>query len=275
MCVLTGKACTCNDYTLIASDELWNPDNKKLHGGGGRLPRLFSQHGRTPTVAYAPSMHGISGASLQSHRGALSGGLRTLSNISVRDTHTQSVLRSMGFDVPTVMDPTFLMRAHWRRLAATTTTCADKQGPYMATSLYQMNKDYPKGLSCQALKDYPHRFVNTEVGATVTEWLRLLHGAEKVATNTFHGTVFSIILKKDFVVLQSRRKPVGEKTLDLLNRVGLRARLLSCWDSWPSSPIDYAVVGLRLDSFVAESEAWLDSAIDCRRDIGTCSGSAR
>ena len=63
------------------------------------------------------------------------------------------------------------------------------------------------------------------------ECLNLYRHADYVITDTFHGTIFSIINRKKFVTLirESKGSSYGnqEKLQDLLDRLGLQARSFS------------------------------------------------
>lgn len=53
------------------------------------------------------------------------------------------------------------------------------------------------------------------------EFCSLMEAAEYIITTTFHGTIFSILNKKQFICF-----PASIKTDDLLTRLGLQHRML-------------------------------------------------
>lgn len=64
-----------------------------------------------------------------------------------------------------------------------------------------------------------------EFNLSVEEWLWLIDNASFVATNSFHGALFSIIFCKDFLVV--RHKERGDERLEcLLEEFGLEDRLI-------------------------------------------------
>lgn len=65
-----------------------------------------------------------------------------------------------------------------------------------------------------------------EGGITIEEWLAYFRDAEFVFTDSFHGTVFSIIFEKDFVTLNNTNRGT-DRFLSLLNRFLLEDRLIN------------------------------------------------
>lgn len=90
------------------------------------------------------------------------------------------------------------------------------------------------------------------------EVLAYFKNAEEVITDTFHGTIFSVITHRPFTTLI--RKSVGnsygneEKLIDLLDRLGLGVRMTTNIESAESinvQPIDY----VRVDDFLQSQRA--------------------
>lgn len=85
-------------------------------------------------------------------------------------------------------------------------------------------------------------------GASPSEFLTLFKNAEIVLTNSFHGTVFSIIFEKKFVVeLNSKTNKVNHRSKHLLEFLKLEKRILENIknDQW-GNDIDYENVRLLL-----------------------------
>ena len=59
--------------------------------------------------------------------------------------------------------------------------------------------------------------------ASPNEFLSLIDGAKYVITNSFHGTVFSLIFEKKFISVPHTTRSVRQK--NLLERVNLKERL--------------------------------------------------
>lgn len=104
-------------------------------------------------------------------------------------------------------------------------------------------------------RNYRHKLYRTSF-VSLEEYLWLFSHAEMILTNSFHGTVFSLIFQKQFYVLP----PEGEETriVDVLDIFGLQSRVLpfpvQSVDNLEGS-IDYESVSKIL---VSEKERSLD-----------------
>ena len=102
-----------------------------------------------------------------------------------------------------------------------------------------------------------------------SEFLNLIRNAEFVCTDSFHGTVFSLINQKKFFVFrryQSKSKVSTNSRLDsLLKIVNLSDRMLNGnedVEEWMKKEIDYQVVSNKLEEFREDSKAFLRGALD-------------
>jgi len=64
---------------------------------------------------------------------------------------------------------------------------------------------------------------------SIEEWLYLIENSEIVVTNSFHGTVFSMIYRKKFVtlLLNGLFSKMNDRITDMLNKYGLENRIYS------------------------------------------------
>lgn len=76
-------------------------------------------------------------------------------------------------------------------------------------------------------------------------FLNLLHNAQVVITDSFHGTAFSIIYNKQFVSIV--REETDTRITDLLELLGLGDMHRNCFEELPCKDIDYTVVNDKLD----------------------------
>jgi hypothetical protein len=101
------------------------------------------------------------------------------------------------------------------------------------------------------------------------EWLGYIKSAKVVITNSYHGTLFSIIFKKPFVFvgLSGAKAGFNERANSLLNRLGLQDRMMNSYDeahleSILSTEVDWASVGLELDRWREVADSYLLNAIE-------------
>ncbi len=102
-----------------------------------------------------------------------------------------------------------------------------------------------------------------------SDFLNLVRNAEFVCTDSFHGTVFSLIHHKKFFVFRrypNRSKVSTNSRLDsLLKIVGLTDRLLEGTEEvaeWMEKQIDYEVVDAKLELLREESKEFLREALE-------------
>ena len=71
------------------------------------------------------------------------------------------------------------------------------------------------------------------------EWLGFIKNADVVFTDSFHGSVFSVIYKKQFYAYISPSSNRGSRITDLLYLFQLNDRLITNLDNVPNNMIDY------------------------------------
>jgi len=75
-----------------------------------------------------------------------------------------------------------------------------------------------------------------QIGKTVypgpEEWLSLMKNSKFIVTNTFHGVVFSILFKKEFIAarLPGNKKVYSDRIINLLNELGVNYRYIDSND---------------------------------------------
>jgi len=251
------------DAVVVGADIVWNYQNPQW----GDDPVYFGEHlNCRRLVAYAPSCGPLD---LDSPIPTfVTSGLRKFHAISVRDYHTaRMVYKAASLDVPIVMDPTFDLDLSPIRGAAT------GRRPYLF--VYAM----PRLLSVEAVTQvlefarkrglrlvaacYRHSWVDRNViDANPFDWVSLVRDAQYVLTNSFHGTIIAIKLKKQFVTesnwaIASKVSPVLEK-LDLENRLLSPERDLG---SILDAPYYRDNVAHAVDQLAAEAKTFLGKAL--------------
>ena len=100
------------------------------------------------------------------------------------------------------------------------------------------------------------------------EFVGMLKNASCIVTDSFHGTVFSIIYHKQFCVFERDRKTKVSKNsrlYDLLNKFGLSDRLISdCskLNQIMDDQIDYIKVDVLLDYYRKQSKEFLQRVLE-------------
>lgn len=105
-----------------------------------------------------------------------------------------------------------------------------------------------------------------ETDLSINSWMQSLASSKFSFTNSFHGTVLSILLKRPFICfpLIGESAKMNDRISTLLKKVGLENRIYSSNNSINEileSPIDWFEVEKRLNDFRTESELFLDKAL--------------
>lgn len=205
------------DLAIVGSDEVWN-----LNGGFEHWPQYLGENiNADRIIAYAPSIGFMNPEELISNI-CFREALRRFSAICPRDNITHDLCRQISnYVTECVVDPTLLMLGKWESIIPD----SKKREDYLV--YYSYLDDTP-------MKEYILRFArkrNLKIiivgfnylwGDTVEicsplEFISLLKNAKYVFTSTFHGSVFSTILKKKVIV-----RPSGQKVVDYLTFIDLK-----------------------------------------------------
>jgi len=255
------------DAVIVGSDQVWNG-----HLTGSFDPTYFldfvDDH-RCRRISYAACFGDTRQPQETVDRaGAL---LTRFHALSVRNEMSADLVESFSAARPeVVLDPTLLCD-YSQFLGATS-----KAAPYIA--VYYLAHPQPShGLEVLRIVkkrlNLPMVLIGTDadvswadrtvLSAGPVDWLRILKGAAFVCTDSFHGTIFSIKLKKAFIVWRGYRP---DRLQDYLGRCGLQDRLLSQSDEATlhrliETSIDYAEVANRLAPHLARSKDFLAKAL--------------
>ena len=102
-----------------------------------------------------------------------------------------------------------------------------------------------------------------------SEWVSLIKHAKLVATDSFHGCVFSIIHRRNFMAFKrfddNKKESRNTRVYNLLETYGLGKCLVNDIDSYKPVNIfssDYQAVIDLVNSKANESKTWLKTAIE-------------
>lgn len=98
------------------------------------------------------------------------------------------------------------------------------------------------------------------VHPSVEAWLRNFRDCEYVVTDSFHGTVFSILNEKQFIVIGNKERGLA-RFESLLGLFGLESRMVTADMDYQGvlfTPIDYAEVRKKLEKMRAKSHNFLE-----------------
>lgn len=242
------------DVVVIGSDELWNVRNVNFRHDGYYVGKGMSAPRR---ITYAVSCNTCSAEEVLRQYPDLDG-FSELDDISVRDAKTADLVRTLSDRVPVnVLDPTFLVDYKVPK--------PKEKGRYVLIYGYYFTDEEIRRIG-EYLRRYdditvisvgfPHSWCDKCVACGPFEFMGYVKGAHEVITSTFHGTVFSIIFRKNFLSFARN----NAKTLDVLHKFGLDGQNVSDADvahmdanvAYDRGPED------RIREWRAASDAFLD-----------------
>lgn len=237
------------DVYLTGSDQVWNPSQPYIIEPYF-LTFVKDRKGRK--ISYAASV-GLS--KLRAKEEILfKKWIEKYDYVSVREQTLKEYLETfVNKNIERVADPTFLLdRTTWKSIAV----FPDETQPYILLFALGHNEElisFCMRLSKQAgiqlivlerktsLKNEKYKVVNT---AGPKEFLGYIGNAEMVITDSFHGTVFSIIMKaKNFYSYISPTNIKGSRITDLLQQHKISDHLLNqdlkqTWAELNGNPIN-------------------------------------
>lgn len=250
------------DLFFVGSDQVWN---YKTTGFDKRYYLDFVKN-NNKKMSYAASI-GLNQIPIEYEK-EYKRLLKSFSKISVREQEGNNLLCKLlsRDDVETVLDPTMLLNeSEWSSL------CIPCEVPerYILVYLLSENRKIVKFAKKLAkTKGYEIIYINNQLlkrkglinkrNVTPENWLYLFKNAEYIVTNSFHGTVFSIIFKKifwcDYLPTSAN---VNSRITTLLGNLGLRDRIISEGCTVYNTMIDYKLPYKKLNVLIEKSKNFL------------------
>lgn len=251
--VETAKAC------IVGSDEIWNIKNSSFY----HAPEYFGMNlNNKNIISYAPSANITTAEDMKEYDENLN--FEKFSKISVRDKNTFNLVKTMTQkDVSLVVDPTLLIKNYSKYEAK-----INVKSKYILVYGYKFSKSEIASIKKLKAKTgfklysigMPQMWCDKQITATIFEFLSFIKNSEMIVTETFHGTIFSILYNKNFVSFANNKS----KLCDLLERFNLESRDASKKNLIPilEEKIDYAKVNKLIEKERKKSIDWLINAIE-------------
>ncbi len=249
------------DAIIVGSDEIWN----LLEPSFEHIDEFLGYNLNSPKViAYAPGANKTNGQIFNNHYK----GTRDLSNftsLSARDTHALDIIKTVAkIDAPILLDPTFLIDSYEKYMPI----CNEKDFILIyGWSFKDEERDAiiefakSKKLSLYSV-GYELDWCDKFIGSDIFRFLSYMKNAKySITSETFHGTIFSIIFNKQFVTMTHGRF----KSRELIERVGLQNRDCMSYKEIGeklNEKIDYNIINDWLRKEKEKSIDYLRNAID-------------
>ena len=250
---------------VLGSDQIWNyqiasDDLLKL-----RLGSFASSE--DVVISYAASF-GVSEIDKR-HQSIFQKYLPHIRAISVREDRGVELVREMtGLDSTVVLDPTLMLTAdEWLNITEDFVPVDDKYvlTYFLGCPSNEQERDikaFAKSHGCRVRRMMDFRDKRTYV-AGPQDFVELFSKARYVFTDSYHACCFSILFHKQFTVF-NRTGMTGKSSMN--SRMETLFRLFDLdsvvMDEGVAPQIDYAKVDQLLAQHRAESQDWLDKAVE-------------
>lgn len=209
------------DFFIVGSDQVWNPN---FYGQDSTNFLDFADPKKR--IAYAASfgVSSIEGDLKSFYKNNLS----KIDNISVRESSGEKIIKDLiGKSVPVVIDPTMLLsKLEWLNLVAGENNKLEFKEDYIliytlrdvSTKIKNKITEYAKKNNLRIVSIMGDLHQEDAIIPTITEFIELISNAQLVVTDSFHGTVFSILLETPFITLERNGGNMESRLLTLLNK---------------------------------------------------------
>lgn len=267
------------DVIFVGSDQVWGP--LSLYS---KFYNLFFVDKAVPQFSYASSF-GVSNIFPWQLNGTKAY-LDKMDAIGVREIRGKEIVDSLSFNkAKVVVDPTMLLsKDEWEQAMVASSYNMDE--PYLFSYILGPRKDIRKEIMELGRKtglkviSFNHtdwyesadeNFGDIPIyNANPLDFIKLLRNAAYVCTDSFHGTVFSIIFHKKFLTFY-RQQPTSSKSThsridSLLGTFHLQERLCKN-DPFNQivRPIDYKNVDIILDRLRKDSMDFLKDSLELEK----------
>ena len=254
------------DAFVCGSDQIWSPKPEE------QLNAYFLQFApfKSRRIAYAPSF-GRSELT-EEYQNQLHVLLQHFDAVSVREEDGIGFCTKAGIESTLVCDPTLLLKnAEYRQL-----TGISERNQHMFCYLINWPTLFPTDEVRKVAASYKgiHYFCTNgqekifeyENNQTVDNWLASIQRSNLSLTNSFHGTVISILSHTPFVSfpLTGESAAMNNRLFSLLTKLGLEDRIYQEGKNLQDiicKNIDWHEVDNRLKTFREESERFLHNAL--------------
>lgn len=248
------------DVYIAGSDQIWNTG---FPNGTDAAYYLDFGAKDMRRISYAASF--ATRSLMNGTETFVKGHLCAFDAISVREKSGLDILFSMNYQGKVVVDPVFLLTAdNWNEVA----DLSHIEEAYILIYDFMQSKtvmDIAVRLSrlhhCKIYSVGSHRLDYADknfVYAGCELFIKLIKDAECVVSNSFHGSVFALIYKRNFFVVE-REDGLNDRLTDLLERLNLQSRLVGggVSDAALKEDIPYTLVDKILDLQIKESQEYL------------------
>ncbi|MCK0161194.1 polysaccharide pyruvyl transferase family protein [Allomuricauda sp. F6463D] len=244
------------DVVFFGSDEIWNINNL---GFGYDLSYFGKGLRNTKKIAYAPSFG--STKSDDEKLSLVKEYLLDFDAISVRDNNSQKIAEKLTGTKPTIVpDPTFLVdQLNWA-------VEPEIEEEYILVYAYVLKPEHIKAMK-QFSKEKKIKLVSVGfyyswcdenyLGISPFEWIGFFKKAKYVFTSMFHGTIYSILTRRNFTTFMDPYRL--QKFSYLLDTLDIHDRIFDGNSRFES--IDYSMLEKKIADYSNIGHKFIETAL--------------
>lgn len=256
-----------NDYDIIfvGSDQVWN--TKITENDYNFFLAESNIKNKKKINSYAASVGLLEYDNIEKEK--ISAYLKKFNHISIRESASQDIFEDMNIKIDGVhVDPTLLISYEdWNLIVKGRKIKDDYILVYNVKKPDNLLRYVKKFSNENNLKIvYIPNGIKPKGGKimfpNINEFLSLFHNAKYIFTNSFHGTVFSIIFHKKMLVELKKDSQGNNRIINLLKECGLSNRIVKD-DNYQiiENDIDWNKVDFNLSNLAKKSQQYLTNII--------------
>lgn len=251
------------DFVCIGSDQVWKPEALNSHYAYAHF------HDSNNVFAYAPSF-GISNIA-DEYVEKLKNGLKNVKNISVREQRGAEIVKEIsGRDAEVVVDPTMLLTTEeWDSIIMKPAEIPEKEFivTYFLGNYSKKRRKYIKKFAKKnnlVIVDLGQVDYKKYYCSDPGEFLYFIKHAKIIFTDSFHGTVFSILYRKPFYAMNREDDllSMSSRIETLLNKFDLKERIINNYNQEINFEIDFKNIDESLKFEREKSDKYLKKALN-------------
>jgi len=232
------------DCVIVGSDQVWRPEyNREIEN----MFLDFLKGRKLKKIAYAASFGSNEWEYTPSLTEKCSSLIKQFDAVSVREASGVDLCKEhLGIEATHVLDPTLLVQKE--DYESLCNRVPRKKESFLAVYCLDVTEDKKRlfnriaerfNLKCRIFS------ADQDVKLSLPQWLAMFRDASMVVTDSFHGTVFSILFKKQFYSLINNARGNARVTSLLDQQLDLGSQIID-EDSTSFSVVDYEKVDEKL-----------------------------
>ncbi len=253
------------DYIISGSDQVWNPNIMDFSEAF-----LLPINTKSKKATYAASIGNAKVEDLIKYKEYIN----DFKYIALREKESVKIISSLtNKDIAVVNDPVALFnKMEWEKLCYNENLRKDKYLLCYFLHKKYLNKEYKIAKKIAKDKKLKLIMINSNFSLKSFYWncmrdvgpidfLTLFKNAEYICTDSFHGTMFSLIYEKNFNVFTSNKEKQDSRRENILKNAGMMCRLVymeNGTDKLDTSVIDYKNISEEFYNSINISKKYLD-----------------